>query len=1156
MSTKISALDERLQSDINGEEFFPIIDSTAGAYHTYKIALDQLFQSGQGYEKVTGLALTANSNNQFELTYTKEDNSADIITIDKYAIQDNDVAFSHINPDGYITSTQTIATNLSDSKLATAKSVDEHIDYREALYDTQIKGYIGDDDSGVLADFATLANVATDFTNLLDGVKPELNTFKKIEEQFDTIDYSDKIGTSQVNTSHFIINDIDLSKRLSIKDSGITANLISVNAITTDKISNNAVLRSKIADRAISNDKIDDVTITGAKIKDGTLNYTKLSNGAPQWNSTQVDIPTKLNVAQTLSVGSNILSKGHDFKLYNKDRAGTNVHSGRALVHNVGDRLTINYAGDYTGGVNIRGVVTVDDMTETLIKSTGGRAIATKEYVDAADILLNPIAGDKIQDNAIALNHMSDNSVSTLEIVDDSITSAKVENIGPQWNASGDVVVSGKLTANGQTFTLGSNAKPGGNVSLSLQASVSGSAGITRKTGAAGTLLINNIGGSIELSPGSGTSTKLQVSTAKSTFSNPVRITGAGSSTIGYNNFTNPALLVGASDYGIAIDSNEIVQKGNHLHIGVADPATQNINFQGGVNLLATIHGDSGSIQAKGDFITNSGVIRPNTDSTRLNLRSALQNTGGADIELYPSSNTTHPGYAYYGADKHTFRSQDNTTTALTIDSKARKVTLHTEGTATNHLITKGYVDKKKIAPTDLTTGGPQWQSNGILQSLGPIFVSDAAPSNGIYTRNVYGRSKSGSGIVDKSLRLFGGNAIGASIELFDPAHASAANAIRIKSNSTTGIYASSKLSLEVKDNGHVVAPQQTQAFINANNKSLTTKEYVTSEIAKVFPDDNYIRKTGGDVSGDLAFTNQSGKGITWSKNSDFASIKFYNTGDQDTDCRLEFQTGDNNNEYFLFTHKLSGGDKHDLLKISNSEISYKGNKLMTGIATDQVITASIKNSAVTTAKIKNSAVTTAKIGNSAVTTAKIADSQVTEAKLANVAPGFLLGKGHSQTASAPNLVSIGTSITNTHNIVPSSAAVKSYTDSKVSELATRAYTDSKVSELATRAYVDSKVAGVSTGKLYHVNAVQKSRSYFLTHAYNSSSNVKPNATVKNYAMSIFPNLSAGDTVSVVWGYRTHDISNGTTYAFHYATTLYSVVNSSTWNVINNGRII
>ena len=51
----------------------------------------------------------------------------------------------------------------------------------------------------VLKDFRLNTEVAQDFVNLLDGVQPELDTFKKIEDEFAKIDYSDKIGTSQVN---------------------------------------------------------------------------------------------------------------------------------------------------------------------------------------------------------------------------------------------------------------------------------------------------------------------------------------------------------------------------------------------------------------------------------------------------------------------------------------------------------------------------------------------------------------------------------------------------------------------------------------------------------------------------------------------------------------------------------------------------------------------------------------------------------------------------------------------------------------------------------------------------------------------------------------------------------------------------------------------
>lgn len=60
----------------------------------------------------------------------------------------------------------------------------------------------------------------------------------------------------------------------------------------------------------------------------------------------------------------------------------------------------------------------------------------------------------------------------------------------------------------------------------------------------------------------------------------------------------------------------------------------------------------------------------------------------------------------------------------------------------------------------------------------------------------------------------------------------------------------------------------------------------------------------GGNLqhSGSTAFKT-SGKGIEWSMNTDGASIKFYNTADGDTDSRLEFNTKDNKNEYFRWTH-------------------------------------------------------------------------------------------------------------------------------------------------------------------------------------------------------------------------------------------------------------
>ncbi|MCU0567577.1 MAG: hypothetical protein MUF49_13385 [Oculatellaceae cyanobacterium Prado106] len=58
-----------------------------------------------------------------------------------------------------------------------------------------------------------------------------------------------------------------------------------------------------------------------------------------------------------------------DFLLDAADRRKpneTNIHYSdyrRALVHNVGDKLTINYAGDYPGGVDIQGTTSIERLS-------------------------------------------------------------------------------------------------------------------------------------------------------------------------------------------------------------------------------------------------------------------------------------------------------------------------------------------------------------------------------------------------------------------------------------------------------------------------------------------------------------------------------------------------------------------------------------------------------------------------------------------------------------------------------------------------------------------------------------------------------------------------------------------------------------------------
>ena len=93
---------------------------------------------------------------------------------------------------------------------------------------------------------------------------------------------------------------------------------------------------------------------------------------------------------------------------------------------------------------------------------------------------------------------------------------------------------------------------------------------------------------------------------------------------------------------------------------------------------------------------------------------------------------------------------------------------------------------------------------------------------------------------------------------------------------------------------------------------------------------------TAGYLSSNIT---TSGEGITWSMNTDGASIKFYNTGDADTDSRLEFNTNDNNDEYFRWTHSPSGGTLFENMRLTpnsagNSVLGVSGRITSTGDST------------------------------------------------------------------------------------------------------------------------------------------------------------------------------------------------------------------------------
>lgn len=84
------------------------------------------------------------------------------------------------------------------------------------------------------------------------------------------------------------------------------------------------------------------------------------------------------------------------------------------------------------------------------------------------------------------------------------------------------------------------------------------------------------------------------------------------------------------------------------------------------------------------------------------------------------------------------------------------------------------------------------------------------------------------------------------------------------------------------------------------------TSERVRNAIEEVVKD--YLGKNGGIVEdGNIVF-NKTLNGIGWNMNTDGAGVRFKNDGDSDPDSFLEFFTRDNGNEYFRWSHYLSGG--------------------------------------------------------------------------------------------------------------------------------------------------------------------------------------------------------------------------------------------------------
>jgi hypothetical protein len=75
------------------------------------------------------------------------------------------------------------------------------------------------------------------------------------------------------------------------------------------------------------------------------------------------------------------------------------------------------------------------------------------------------------------------------------------------------------------------------------------------------------------------------------------------------------------------------------------------------------------------------------------------------------------------------------------------------------------------------------------------------------------------------------------------------------------------------------------------------------------------VLKSGDTITGDITWS-ESSRGLEWNYDTDGASIKFFSSGEGDSNTRLEFNTYNNSSEYFLWTHTREDNSKFNLMKL------------------------------------------------------------------------------------------------------------------------------------------------------------------------------------------------------------------------------------------------
>ncbi len=186
---------------------------------------------------------------------------------------------------------------------------------------------------------------------------------------------------------------------------------------------------------------------------------------------------------------------------------------------------------------------------------------------------------------------------------------------------------------------------------------------------------------------------------------------------------------------------------------------------------------------------------------------------------------------------------------------------------------TKTATDKANIATTKANEAATS-ASNALAQANRSKIEADRAKS--------YADSIANTGAVNGNLTVTGTISEGG--QLLSKKYASPAyvdKAINDLKGGASGAYDTLK---------------EIQAAIESNDGEIGT---ITSVLG------TKLDKAGGTLTGDITFSGDNK--IKWARNTDGAEIGFENDSDGDADSYMYFTTNDNNNEYFKWSHRLSG---------------------------------------------------------------------------------------------------------------------------------------------------------------------------------------------------------------------------------------------------------